>query len=803
MNGKAKGVGVMPSELHIGDISGCLEIIGSYAESEKDLQETFRQWAAAEWETHLNRSDSNLNFKTYYGLTKAESQKFSNKEAMPVSFVEKYRKKGSCYKLSYDKRFLWHRAQPNTRDSLNEAYQKKKLYKVKCHTCGRIFYMDATSFHCVSWSSCIGAECLATTVEKVDVDYTKSLYEWKVPENALQIVDQRLAQVEASLDNNLTYYGDGREDGLRIAYISDLHLHHHLKYYDDNEERMIEEVVDKLLQSLERMNAGQYNRIYAIFFGGDVSETPELTIAFLKAFRTKVRIPIFFVLGNHDYIAFPDVASCVHFYRERLQEMQITLLHNEYVECSHLEERFIIFGGTGFAKYDDVWNADSIICCPGFSREDEVMETTLFETAYQSALQLAKEQNICLLCLSHYSVSACLNHAYDKEVIYFTGHNHNNEYIRQEDKVLYADNQVGYENNNIAFKEATTGLISNPYREMMDGLYQTTVDDYLQFNRYLGEYVGDGNLLYRRCQNGTLYVVKRKGYYGFFIISTKRDSKGISIVNGGMTKKLTASTEISWICENFDIVVSKYLQLLLPLRKVEEELSKELKELGLDGTIHGLIIDIDYYHHIALNPMDGTMNFYYASVFGMKRDLHSFQEVIQSLEYYSPWLEDKKIRLIQQKYEEKKNSKGYLLGGTLINTLLTTEKNELDTISQREEQIVSRKEGMYGVSRKISPLQRLFTGRVLRDFDLRLTETTQQTSHRKKLYVGRVFKLEGVRYQIVEDNGGDIVVAEELQKGSRSKGNGIRLSGNRKRFAIEELKAKFKNKGTKDACWID
>lgn len=136
-------------------------------------------------------------------------------------------------------------------------------------------------------------------------------------------------------------------DGLRIAYISDLHLHHHLKYYDDNEERMIEEVVDKLLQSLERMNAGQYNRIYAIFFGGDVSETPELTIAFLKAFRTKVRIPIFFVLGNHDYIAFPDVASCVKFYRERLQEMQITLLHNEYVECSHLEERFIIFGGTG------------------------------------------------------------------------------------------------------------------------------------------------------------------------------------------------------------------------------------------------------------------------------------------------------------------------------------------------------------------------------------------------------------------------------------------------------------------------
>ena len=569
----------MPKELQIREMSGCLEIIGGYAESEKDLQETFYQWAAAEWDNHLNRCDSNLDFKTYYGLTKAESKKFLNKETMPESFIEKYRKFGSCYKISYDSRFLWHKTQPNTRDFLNDAYRKKKLYKVKCHICGRIFYMDATSFTCVSWSSCVGAECLATTVAKVNVDYTKSLYEWKVPEKALQIVDEPLAQVDASFDNSLTYYGDGREDGLRIAYISDLHLHHHLKYYDDNEERMIEDIVNKLSESLERMNAGQYNRIYAVFFGGDVSETPELTIAFLKVFRTKVRIPIFFVLGNHD---------------------------------------------------------------------------------------------------------------------------HNNEYIRQEDKVLYADNQVGYENNNIAFKEATTGLISNPYREMMDGLYQTSVDDYLTFNRYLGEYVGDGNLLYRRCQNGTLYVVKRKEYYGFFIISTKRDSKGISIVNGGMTKKLTSSTEISWICENFDIVVSKYLQLLLPLRKVQEELSKELQELGLDGTIHGLIVDIDYYHHIALNPMDGTMNFYYASVFGLKRNLHSFQEVIQSLEYYSPWIEEKKIKSIQQKYEEKENSKGYLLGGAFSNTLLTTESYEPDNASQRAEQIVSRKEGMYGVSRKIS-----------------------------------------------------------------------------------------------------
>ena len=47
--------------------------------------------------------------------------------------------------------------------------------------------------------------------------------------------------------------------------------------------------------------------------------------------------------------------------------------------------------------------------------------------------------------------------------------------------------------------------------------------------------------------------------------------------------------------------------MLLPLRKAQEELAKELKELGLDGTIHGLIVDIDRYHHIAINPIEGSM----------------------------------------------------------------------------------------------------------------------------------------------------------------------------------------------------
>ena len=179
-------------------------------------------------------------------------------------------------------------------------------------------------------------------VEKVKVDYTKNFYDWNALENASQIENKYLIQGDALFDKTCTYYGDGREDGLRIAYISDIHLEHHLKYYDGNEEKMIEDIVEKLYHSLECLDRRRSIRIYAVFFGGDISEIPEMTIKFFEKFRMKVKKHIFFVLGNHEYVEFKDVQSCVEFYRERLQKLNITLLHNEYIECSYLNDKVMI-----------------------------------------------------------------------------------------------------------------------------------------------------------------------------------------------------------------------------------------------------------------------------------------------------------------------------------------------------------------------------------------------------------------------------------------------------------------------------
>ncbi len=937
----------MAMDINIGDVSGCLEVIGDCIEAEKDLQETLYQWAEEEWCKFDNwYSYENSDFKKKYKLDNAESQIYDAKGHMPESFVAKYRNYTSMYSMfrnmNQDGRFLWHGRKPDTRQLVMKGCREKKLYKVKCNTCNRIFYMDSESFMCIKWRSCVGAKCLACAVNEEGIDYSKNLYTWDTGKSELVEINTQLVMSE-ELSPVLTYYSAGTPGNiLKIAYISDIHLCHHLKYYNNDAKRMVRDIAHRLYKSRSAADI--------ILFNGDISPRIDLAIIFFEQYireydyeafrrfkeelnqlkeikekfgvavskcircldniskhiekrkghlkgvfdfavfekykekyhphigydvayeyfsktksfkkfeisehmegqildiirlidmqmryshnvayyentqrREQYRVEVFearyskpveeislddykhiklenavlgdicVILGNHEYIDFPDIQMCVDSYKEALSKLGITVLQNEYVQT----DKYVLYGGTGFAKYDKVWNANSVICCTNFTRADEIKETTLFENGYVEALEYAKKRGVCFLCASHYPVYACLG-TYDKEAIYFTGHNHRNEYVRTEDKVLYADNQVGYENCDITFKIATTGFELNPYNELADGLYQTTVEDYLKFYRYIGEYIGDGNTLYMRCKTGKLYVVKRKGYYGFFIISTKKDSKGISIVNGGVTKKLTMSTDIAWICENFDIVVSKYLQMLLPLRKVQEELSKELKDLGLDGTIHGLIVDIDRYHHITINPVEGSMQFYYSSVWGRVMYLNSFNEVVKSLEYHETWGTKHNYKLIQKMYEEKSKKNGYLLSIPSDTYLIEVESHEMEDISQLAEQNVSRTDGMYDVSRKISPLQRLFSGRVLRDFDLKLTETKQQ-SYRKLLYTNRVFMYEGVRYQVVEDDGSDMIIAEEIQKGSRAKGNAIKLSGNKRRFAITELKSKIKKQSEYDTYWI-
>lgn len=507
---------------------------------------------------------------------------------------------------------------------------------------------------------------------------------------------------------------------------------------------------------------------------------------------------IYVVLGNHDYIDFKNVNEGVEYFREQLSKLGITLLHNDY----KIGNEYLIYGGTGFAKYDENWNANRVICCKGFSREDEIKETDAFEKGYYDALAYAKKHGLCFICASHYPASACLNNHYDKEAIYFTGHTHINEFIKNEEKVVYADNQIGYKDNDFRFRTAITGVSLNPYGELSDGLYQTTLEDYLAFYRYIAKRISKGAGLNQSLHSGKtfLYVLKRRGYYGFFMVRTKGNSRGIFILDGGKNKKITESTDIMWICDNFDIVLSKYLKSLLPLRRVQKKLSKELKELGLKGTIHGTIVDIDYYHHIMLNPYENSLNYYYSPQFGSIESLGSFDNVIKSLGRTGH--SEEKLKLIQQKYNSKAEQSGYLLSTMTDNSMIDTSlESDSFVVPNVSLQFVSRSKGMYGISRKVSPLQCLFEGHVLRNFDISLVETKPKP-FRQTLYNGKRFRYDSTEYVVVEDDGTEMIVAEIVDEKATKKIGCLQLTGVRESFSITALKSIFSKEYPWRYGWI-
>lgn len=423
---------------------------------------------------------------------------------------------------------------------------------------------------------------------------------------------------------------------------------------------------------------------------------------------------ILVVLGNHEYVGFSSVHDALSFYDVALKNLGIRLLKNDCFELDILGRNFVIFGGTGFSRYNEAYNADVLCGCDGFTRDMEVEQATVFYEEYQFFKHMAFNRNSVFICISHYPVHDWMLRC-DFDVIYFYGHNHQNYRRRDEFEVVYADNQVGYKGGNFVFKSMSTGCERNPYFGLCDGIHETNVSDYLQFYRYIGEGLGDGKLLNKRCENPSvkMYVLKFSGYYGFFLVNQHGVSKGISIVNGGMTNKITSSVDLEWLWASFCVILSKYLKLFTPFRVFQERISTELKHLGLWGRIHGCIVDVDFHHHIMLNPLDGTVTFYYSSQFGLVEKLLSFDAVVLSMKQKK--VSDVDYDFVLATYVAMKNdncllsriSNSYLLDGDCRKSCLGLEE-------------VSCSDGMYGVSRKVNAVQRLFTGHVLRVFDLNL-----------------------------------------------------------------------------------
>ena len=106
----------------------------------------------------------------------------------------------------------------------------------------------------------------------------------------------------------------------------------------------------------------------------------------------------------------------------------------------------------------------------------------------------------------------------------------------------------------------------------------------------------------------TLYMLKKKGYYCFIMLS---EAGRLSLLNGGALVGLE-QRGVEYYYDNMDKVIDTIKEPLGKYSEFQKKIAKAIIGIGGWGRIHGCIIDIDFYNHIYVNPVDLKLTAYWA-----------------------------------------------------------------------------------------------------------------------------------------------------------------------------------------------
>lgn len=415
-----------------------------------------------------------------------------------------------------------------------------------------------------------------------------------------------------------------------ISYISDIHLEHQIrnigKLSIPKVRHRIHEKVSELVSSVPDTKG-------VLLVGGDIADSIELESLFyeqLTAFDGWTG-RIISVLGNHELWdgdplgirpARP-IDEIITSYRQALP-YGITLLENElFIEYKGLrsvvldeqtildvsieeltevcnDSTLLVLGGLGFSGLNPVYNAEFGLYRAAVSTEEDIARSQRFRAVYEKVMSCAA--NLRVIVLTHTQMADWSNAQYNPKWIYVSGHTHQNTFILQPDGTsVFSDNQVGYKPKRWHLNSFTVDVHRyDPFKSYPNGVHRITREQYVEFNRCQG-------IMMQGMKNpGDLYALKFDGIYMFVLESTS----SLCLLEGGRRHKL--DYDISYYYENLPEYIEKVRGAFVPYHKALSMISNEVKEIGGSGTVHGCIVDIDWFNHVYLNPFDGKVTPYFA-----------------------------------------------------------------------------------------------------------------------------------------------------------------------------------------------
>lgn len=405
----------------------------------------------------------------------------------------------------------------------------------------------------------------------------------------------------------------------RISYVSDIHLMHRLQncksLYDI--EYTIKDIIRNILKDCSRI----------LLIGGDVSscfDFYKLFITELSKEAEKHYIKVIFVLGNHELWDFAgyDLDDIIEMYRKLIISNNMYFIHNSilYIEdeqfieitekevndfsCDDIREKLkkaklIIGGGTAFSGYNEEFNANVGIYRATLTREQEISETEKFEKIYDKLSTCLADKHVIIFTHTP-KKDWSKSKEYVRNWVYVSGHTHRNYFYDDGEYRIYADNQLGYNYKTAVTKYFYIEYDYDLFSDYKDGIYTITKNEYNDFHR-------GKNIMMDYNRDGEIFMLKKNGYYCFI----KPSTRGLSILNGGALKSLEIK-DINYYYDNMDSQIALNKEPLEKYTKYQEVIANQVKEIGGSGTIHGSIIDIDFFNHIYVNPFDGTLSAYYA-----------------------------------------------------------------------------------------------------------------------------------------------------------------------------------------------
>lgn len=410
----------------------------------------------------------------------------------------------------------------------------------------------------------------------------------------------------------------------QISYITDLHLMHRIQ----NAGCRSREDVILTLQKIVDVIVQESHDITLI--GGDVSSDFSIFELFVKLLDNSAcgNQTFLFVLGNHEFWEFPDISveQITDKYRKLLEEYDMYLLQNdlfyenevdnhgiipyaELEQMTHTElteklrcSRLIVLGGTGFSGCNEEFNANDGIYRNTINREMEIQESQKFEKLYQKLLPVLGQKNTVIFTHSPQKDWNSNPNAHAK-FVYVSGHTHRNVFYDDGEERIYADNQIGYRNNNPHLKDFLMDWEYDYFSDYEDGIYEITAQAYQDFMRGTNISMDFSRKIH------ILYMLKKNGYYCFI----HKSKQGLlSILHGGILKRLEHK-DIQYYYDHMDQMIATIKPPMDKYTAFQEKVAGTIQKIGGYGRIHGCIIDINFFNHVYVNPIDLTVTGYWAS----------------------------------------------------------------------------------------------------------------------------------------------------------------------------------------------